>query len=648
MRNAIKTLILLSLCLLCFFAQSSEVRQPKVVILVASESLADHSEGRYAENVAKAMQNFLSAAGISSQLSDEQSGPMAIANADVVILPYNPHPRKHILDALSSVLKRGGKLFVFYCATPELASMMGFEMGEYCFDERPGRWSTLRFTEGALPHAPLSITQQTRNIRKVFPKRNDACILAHWENVRGQLSTDPAFLRSDSGFWMTYILSEDADLSRKECLLASMFGYFYPDIWKLVAENYIGPSCRVGKWRGFNEAADALKKSGNNRAGILLTEGMALYGRIRLNFRQGKYAESYTDSMSLRNVLLRGYGVVHSLPDTGVRGVWDHTGVGLYPGDWTKTTQLLGDAGITDLYVNLLWPWESHYPEGPTKESRLVGLYGDIAEDVLKSAHENGLRVHAWKVCWDCGSAPASVRDKLRTEGRLQVSVDGRSINWLCPSDSRNIISERKSVHDLIKRYPFDGIHLDYVRYRGGDVCYCVGCKNRFQKDTGIKISKWPNDVMTGKNLQIFREWRVKQITASVRTISALVKRERSSTLVTAAVYGKYPSCVPSVGQDWVEWVKKRYVDYVVPMNYTEDINKFAEYTKSQIALAGVGGKIVPGIGVTSVESRLDAAQVIDQAKVAIEMKSGGFVLFDLNKELENHVLPIIKEGVLK
>ena len=62
--------------------------------------------------------------------------------------------------------------------------------------------------------------------------------------------------------------------------------------------------------------------------------------------------------------------------------------------------------------------------------------------------------------------------------------------------------------------------------------------------------------------------------------------------------------------------------------------------------LAKRGGKIFPGIGVTAAESRLDAAQTLEQIDIIRREGAFGFVLFDLNNTVEKEILPMLSLGV--
>ena len=131
-----------------------------------------------------------------------------------------------------------------------------------------------------------------------------------------------------------------------------------------------------------------------------------------------------------------------------------------------------------------------------------------------------------------------------------------------------------------------------------------------------------------------------------MQTARKTVRRGAPGKLVTAAVFGKYHSCHDAVGQDWESWINIGLVDYVTPMNYTEDMTKFNEWLGQQTRTRQQALKVVPGIGVTAAESRLDAAQVIDQIQAARRAECPGFALFDLDTTLRQDILPILRMGV--
>jgi uncharacterized lipoprotein YddW (UPF0748 family) len=352
-------------------------------------------------------------------------------------------------------------------------------------------------------------------------------------------------------------------------------------------------------------------------------------------------------SAGLNASLLKAYGLAQSPRWPELRGVWDHTGTGLYPGDWDRTCRVLSENGITDIFANVMWPCVAHYPSGRLSRSESFGVHGDQLRQCLDAARAYKMNVHVWKVCWKLSHASTRLKEGFRKQGRLQVTDRGVPLDWLCPTHPANREMELSSIRDVVVRYRPAGMHLDYIRYPSSHACFCEGCRERFVDATGTVISRWPHSVKSGPGALRYGQWRKEMITSFVRECRSVVREASSSTKLSAAVYGKYPSCVKSVGQDWRQWLSEDLVDFLCPMNYTEDMRTFRSYVDSQLALAGgVGNKIVPGIGVSATESDLTAVQTIDQVRIARRAGASGFVLFELNRDLEQRVLPLLRRGI--
>jgi uncharacterized lipoprotein YddW (UPF0748 family) len=330
------------------------------------------------------------------------------------------------------------------------------------------------------------------------------------------------------------------------------------------------------------------------------------------------------------------------------RGVWNHTGMGLYPGNWAKTARILADAGMHAVFVNVLWGGLAHYDSQVVPQSEAVSRYGDQLKQCVAAARANRLEVHVWKICWNLNNAPESFVAAMRKAGRLQVTDTGKELEWLCPSHPDNVALELKAVSEVLNRYPVDGIHLDYVRYPDDNACFCTGCRRRFGQRLGEKIPGWPKSAQSGNLSGKYNAWRSEQITAFVRAVHDLARKSGANIRVSAAVYPEYPDCINSIGQDWGRWLKEGLVDFVCPMDYTVNNGVFKNLVRRQLALANAGGRVFPGLGVTAMESQLTPDQVIEQIRQTREAGAGGFVLFDLNRTLEHDVLPALRMGLTR
>ena len=257
------------------------------------------------------------------------------------------------------------------------------------------------------------------------------------------------------------------------------------------------------------------------------------------------------------------------------RGWWNHSGLGPYPGDWNRSAKELSEAGFTMIFPNMAWASQAHYPSDVLPRSNTYKKYGDQIAQCLKAAKKYGIEVHVWKINYNLGNAPEKQVEKLRREGRLQVDINGKSKDWLCPSHPKNFQLELDSMLEIVRKYDVDGIQLDYIRWPDGQHCFCKGCRKQFEKDSGKKVDAWPKDCHAGKRREEFYRWRASQISKLVAATHDQAKQIRADIKISAAVFGYYPSCRDSVGQDWVGWAKAGHVDFLCPMNYTEDDEQF-------------------------------------------------------------------------
>ncbi|MDE0683336.1 MAG: family 10 glycosylhydrolase [Candidatus Poribacteria bacterium] len=336
--------------------------------------------------------------------------------------------------------------------------------------------------------------------------------------------------------------------------------------------------------------------------------------------------------------------------ETEGRAVWNHSGLGAYPGDWERSAKELASAGVNIILPNMAWAGVAHYPSKILPQSKTYTQYGDQIAQCVEAAHKHGIEVHVWKITWNLEGAPKEFVEKIREAGRTQVSATGQPLNWLCPSHPKNVLLELDSILEIVTNYDIDGIHLDYIRYPGSHACYCQGCRERFVLATRLQIDKWPAAVLpkTGTHSEKYTEWRVQQITRLVRLLHKRAREVDPEVKISAAVFGWYPGCVTSIGQDWIAWAKAGYVDFVCPMNYTEDSGYFTELLTNQLALMPKGVAIYPGIGATASNSLLTSDAVVEQIYLSRNLGASGWTIFDYSFDISETVLPALTLGTTK
>ncbi len=626
-------------------------RRSALMIVQGTLSLSADGERAYARSVALRWSRWLNAQGIAHGLTDDDGVAAGrLKQADLAILPYNAFPPDRELRALEAFVKRGGILLVCYGAEPRLAELLGVRLGQYRAQRAPGQWSAFQFTAQAPRGVPEVVRQDSSNILPAYPSDPKARVIAWWRNAAGQVSSDPAWLQSPRGFWMTHVLLDD-DAANKQRLLVALLGAVRPSAWQDAARTAAARAGRIGPFHRWEDADTGIARLAQGTRDEALIGGLLARARGEADamaraLEERRPADALEQERRLAATLTEAYARVQRPKPGEFRGVWDHSGFGLYPGNWTQTCRLLAEAGMTAVFPNVLWTGLAHTESRVAPRSDLAARYGDQLTQCVAAARAAGIEVHPWKVCWTLARAPASLVATLRQAGRLQRAADGREVAWLCPSHPDNVRLELDAVAEALACPGIAGIHLDYIRYPDAQSCYCAGCRRRFEQALGAPVPDWPAGAVSGAQAARYRAWRAARITDFVRAVRTAARRAGPRLKVSAAVFPDPASSIDSIGQDWGLWLREDLVDFVCPMNYTAAAGAFEAYLRPQLALPRAAGRVYPGLGVTAAESQLAPDQTILQILGARQAGAAGFVLFDLSPTLERDILPALRLGV--
>jgi len=614
-----------------------------------SSSAPNRAERLYAGKVTARLAQWLAEAGIPYTLADDDAvAAGALEKSAVAILGYNPELGLRERFALRRFFERGGKALVFYSSDPRLADLMGLRLESYA--SFAGKLGAFRFGPAAPAGVPARVEQESRSLRPVFPAAASARVIAVWEDPLGRPTGEPAWVQSDRGFWMSHILLE-GDAAAKRQMLVALLGACDRGFWEAAAAHAVATAGTLGLYRDAGRtiaALDRLPVPPAREGGLQasLAQAASLRDNMLRERRAGDSIEACRTAALLDAALTEVYARLQTSRSPEFRGVWNHSGTGLCAGDWAETCRILKEAGMTAVFPNVFRAGMTTYASRLAPASDTVQLYGDQLSQCTQAARAHGLETHAWILCWNLEDAPPALVAGFRRKGRLQASAKGESLDWLCPSDPANRAWMAEIALEIAERYSVDGIHLDFVRYKSKDYCYCAGCRARFERHIGARVRRWPADALTGPLAESYRDWRRRQITDFVADVRSKLRQVNPRLKLSAAVYPSFATCRDSIAQDWAEWLRLGWLDFACPMNYTESSSKAAEWYRLQAALPGAAGRVYSGLGVTAAESRLDAVQTIAQIGALRGAGAPGFMLFDLNRTLEKDVLKYLKMGL--
>ena len=352
------------------------------------------------------------------------------------MLVYLAQPNAAQMTALTAHVKRGGKLIVCYSSSPALAALMGMQTAGYQKGSTDGRWSLMRFTDARPRGVPESILQTSQNLFLVQPLPGRSHVLAWWHDRQGRQTSEPAWLASPGGYWMTHVLLADGDAEAKGRLLLALAATHDPSLWQPAASSVLRQARLIGGGPNtlLQRAMNLPDLTRRTRA-ITAAQSMQYAEAVaRQRLAAGQGYEAWLAANELKSRMYEVYGLLQAPRHGEIRAVWDHSGMGLYPGDWPRTCQLLKDAGITDLYVNVAGAAFAHYASAVLPRSRVFDEQGDQLAACLAAARPLGLRVHAWLLCF---STEGATQDRLAIfakRGWVLTQPDGSPRPWLDPA----------------------------------------------------------------------------------------------------------------------------------------------------------------------------------------------------------------------
>jgi uncharacterized lipoprotein YddW (UPF0748 family) len=354
-----------------------------------------------------------------------------------------------------------------------------------------------------------------------------------------------------------------------------------------------------------------------------------------------------------RDLMAQAYAMIQKPKLGEIRGFWCHYGSGpVIDGkraSWAKAIPMIADGGLNAIFPNMLFSGVAYYPSKVVPTHPVVAEEGDQLAACIKACREHGVQVHVWKVCWQIGwQAQPGAAEPFREQNRLQVDLSGDTLLWLCPSDPRNRKYELDALLEVAD-YDIDGVHLDYIRYNGPNVCYCAGCRERFGAQSGEPVVNWPADVAPGgPRADSYAAFRREQITGFVREVRQALKEKKPGLKLSAAVFPHAPSAL-RVSQDWPSWVDEGLLDFVCPMVYTDDMAYFRSTVGEVMARVAGRAQVCPGIK-ASMRPRPESATpldvLVDQVTAARDLGARGFVFFELWEFQKTHLMPYLKAGI--
>lgn len=607
----------------------ADSKKTSIVSVVHGEVALISSQTRgYAFSRARSISRALDEAGVDNQLySDTDLNKALAAPCKIAHLISMERPTDAQQTRLTQFLQQGGKLIIYYSESAPLAQLMDLHPPTIKrADTNP--WIRFRFTDKRPLHSPEAIATRTRRISEALPATSDGRVLAQWENASGHPGA-AAVVKTPKGYWISAILLDESDADDRRHFFAALSADCAAEVWRHAAKRLDNDVWKIAGGTSFETARANLLSTVRTGKRRLLDDQLAsaehLIQAKNTDFKKGLFGASMPKLWQLRHVLFRAQATaMHINLDGATVAVWDKTGMGFFPGDWTSTATLLKKASVTDVYL---------LAEG--QEKALI--------EAVKGCRPYNIRVHAWFHTLSLESWSDAKRQAFLTDGRGLINASGKQVAWIDPADPRNRKEIARHAATLTTRTGVDGIHFDYMRYPLEDSASSPIDRRRFEKWLGRRAKKWPEDIKHKGALRAsYNAWRAEQVTGLLNETCQAIRQAAPKTIISVAVYASGHN--NSVGQNWYSWVKSGLIDYAVPMNYSPDATALSRLLADQV-IAAPRSHIVCGIGVTAYEGNLNPVETIQQIETALAKKIKGIALYHMDERFKTEIIPALERA---
>jgi uncharacterized lipoprotein YddW (UPF0748 family) len=333
--------------------------------------------------------------------------------------------------------------------------------------------------------------------------------------------------------------------------------------------------------------------------------------------------------------------------DSEVRGLWVVRTALVSPQDVDRVVDQASEGGFNALFVQVRGRGDAFYDSKLVARSVLLERQAagfDPLARLIDRARARGLQVHGWVnvlLAAHLGQplqrghillehpewlmvprqvavtvAPRSLPALVGRAARMDPDVEGYYLSPSAPGVREHL---EAIVRELVRGYPIDGLHLDFIRYPNPDYDYSRHALEGFRRIRGS------NDLLGGPAADpaAWDQYRRDVLTTLADSLARAGRYERPGIIVSAAVVPDDGTATSTKYQAWPAWATRGILDALCPMVYTADSRIFRQQVERARAAAGQV-PVWAGVGAY----RLPLAGVVEKIRLAREAGASGVVVF--------------------
>ncbi len=335
-----------------------------------------------------------------------------------------------------------------------------------------------------------------------------------------------------------------------------------------------------------------------------------------------------------------------------MRGLWVVRTALVSPQAVDRVVDEAREAGFNALFVQVRGRGDAFYDSHLVSRSSLLWQQPDDFDPLarlLERAHAAGLTVHAWlnvlltahftqplppghvlrlhpdwlmvpRTAAGGGLAapPAALPRLVAQAARGDGDVEGYYLSPSAPGVAEHL---EAVVRELLRGYPVQGLHLDFIRYPGPDYDYSRPALESFRRARG------GSDLVASpaQDPAAWDDYRRDTLTALVARLGKAAREEQPGVVLSAAVVPDEAQAVSRRYQHWPSWMERGLLAALCPMTYTPDSRIFRQQLE-QARTHVVGSRPVVWAGIGAY--RLPLAGILEKVRIARESGVSGVLLF--------------------
>lgn len=292
-------------------------------------------------------------------------------------------------------------------------------------------------------------------------------------------------------------------------------------------------------------------------------------------------------------------------------GLWIRASSIAHADSMFKVVERATELGVTDIYAQVVIAGYAYYESDILPRSQYLSRVSepeyDPLDSLLRAVRSKPIRVHAWVnalLVWSLDEPPDSVSHvlyshpewfltdvhKRRMAHYTHQQWESLGLEGLFLDPYQHEVREylARVCGEIARKYPVDGIHLDFIRYPG--ILWGLPDTDEAMIFAGLEADtlRWLN-LTRYPRLPFYLRWMAWHYSllnqAKEQTIFQTVEHVRRSIkksalnkncLLSAAVFANPSLAQYRFAQGWWRWGE--VLDFPVVMSYTQDISLFSDF----------------------------------------------------------------------